>query len=505
MSKNQEPLLANWTEGRRGGSTPAALVHGLGSWAAREGPLFQRLADALRASMETGELPAGTLLPAERQLAGLLKVSRTTVVAAYETLRQEARIESRQGSGTRVLQTASSGSLPGADASPSFRQNPVYRGLVEDSAETIGFLGAHLPGTGFLPSDLGFLACELPKWTRRHGYVPAGLPELRQAVARHISGWGLPTSEDQVLITSGAQQAIGLAGALCLRPGEAVALEDPTYLGAVDVFGHLGARLVPVGVDRQGMRLDLLRQALQRVPARLVYLMPTFQNPTGASMPERTRRELARLCDELALPLLEDHTLSDLTLGAEPPPPVAAFSQSGLVMTVGSLSKLFWGGLRIGWIRAAEPLLARLLRTKLTMDLGSALPSEILAVKLLSRVDRAKRARRREVRELYDRLTALLKKHLPSWSWTAPAGGLSLWVRLPHGDANAFAQVALRHGVSVVPGTLTSPSGGCSDHLRLPFVLEPDQMTEGVQRLARAWEDFSPEARRMRAGPAVLV
>lgn len=505
MRKNQEPLSANWTGVSPGPGSVARFAQALGNWSEGGGPISRRLANSIRALIETVQLPPGSLLPAERPLAALLEVSRTTVVAAYETLRQEARIESRQGSGTRVRESSSPGPLPAAASSPFFLQNPVYRGLIEGSADTIEFLGAHLPGTGFLPSDLGFLQRELPKWTRRHGYVPAGLPELRQAVARHVSEWGLPTSENQVLITSGAQQAIGLAGALCLRPGDAVALEDPTYLGAVDVFGSLGARLVPVGMDRQGARLDLLREALTRTPARLLYLMPTFQNPTGALMPERARRELARLCDERRLPLVEDHTLSDLSLGAEPPPPVAAFSKSGLVMTVGSLSKLFWGGLRIGWIRAPEPLLARLLRVKLTLDLGCSLPSALLAVKLLSRADRAKRTRRREVRTLYERLVSLLKRHLPSWSFVPPAGGLSLWVRLPHGDADSFAQVALRHGVSVVPGTLASPTGGCSDHVRLPFVLEPGRMTEGVERLARAWEAFSPATRRDRESPPVLV
>jgi len=484
--------------------TDTDFVHALGNWAQGREPAYLRLAASVRTLIERGDLAPGSRLPAERALARLLAVSRTTVVAAYETLRQEARLASRQGSGTRVRETASSG--PGlATEGPSFRQNPVYKALIEGGAGTIEFLGAHLSGAGVLPTDLGFVKGELAKLTRGHGYVPAGLPELRRAVARHLEGWGLPTAEEEVLITSGAQQAIGLAGALFLRPGDAVVLEDPTYLGAMDVFGNLGARFVPVGVDKQGVRLDLLREAAASASARLLYLMPTFQNPTGVLMPERARRELARLCDDLRVPVVEDHTLSDLSLGPDPPPPIAAFSRGGLVMTVGSLSKLFWGGLRIGWIRAPEPVLARLLRLKITMDLGSSLVSEVLAVKLLSGAESAKRARRREVKERYECLAALLKRRLPSWSWLPPCGGLSLWVRLPHGNANAFAQVALRHGVSVVPGTLASPGGGCEGHLRLPFVLDPGAMREGVERLARAWNAYSPAARRERASLPVLV
>jgi DNA-binding transcriptional MocR family regulator len=267
-----------------------------------------------------------------------------------------------------------------------------------------------------------------------------------------------------------------------------------------------GAKLLPVGVGPAGARIDLLREIAKKASPRLLYLMPTFQNPTGALMPERERRAAARLSEELGLPILEDNTLADLSLGADPPPPIAAFAPAAPILTVGSLSKLFWGGLRVGWIRASEEILSRIARLKIIADLGGSILSQLAAVKLLAKADRVKQARRSQVRDRFDRLTGLLSRQLPGWTWTVPAGGLSLWVKLPQGDAIEFAQVALRHGVSVVPGPLASPDGGFADHLRLPFVLGREAMEEGVGRLARAWGAYTTSnASPARASLDVLV
>jgi DNA-binding transcriptional MocR family regulator len=332
-----------------------------------------------------------------------------------------------------------------------------------------------------------------------------GLPALRSAIARHLTGWGVATTEEQVLVTHGAQQAIGLAGALFIERGDTVVLEDPTYLGSIDIFTGLGARLAAVPVGGDAAWLARLEDLVKRAVPRLIYLMPTFQNPTGVVMPEACRRALARLSREMRIPILEDNTLADLSLGGKPPAPIAAFDSAAPVLTIGSLSKLFWGGLRIGWIRASEELLVRITRLKIMADLGGSLVGQLGAVRLIGEADRVRQARHREMRERLERLTKLLARHLPSWKWTNPAGGLSLWVKLPQGDANAFAQVALRHGVAVVPGTLASPGGGCADHLRIPFVLDAGPMKEGVERLARAWAAYAgaPGKRALAAG--VLV
>lgn len=473
------------------------FVNALGTWSQASGPVYQRLANGLRSAVLRGDITAGARVPAERNLSRLLAVSRTTVVSAYEVLRQEGWLESRRGSGTRV-RSAPRRPLSSREESPSFRRHPVYRSLIEGSGGTIEFLGAHLPGAGAIPGEIFALKTGVARLARDHGYLPAGLPELRRAIAARLDARGLPTKEQQILITSGAQQAIGLVASLFLQRGDAVALESPTYLGAMDLFTNAGAHLVPLPVGEHGVGPEALRDVIHRAAPRLVYLVPTFHNPTGALLPEPARREIAKIADETAVPLVEDDTLADLTLGAEPPPPIAAFSRGGPVLTVGSLSKVLWGGLRIGWIRAPEPMLSRLTRLKILTDLGCSILSQLAAVELLGRIEIIRRSRRREVRTKYARLAKLLHSLLPSWSWTPPAGGLSLWVKLPHGDATGFAQIALRHGVAVVPGPLASPDGGGVDRLRLPFVHDAETMTEGIQRLARAWRAFSPEARAER-------
>lgn len=488
--------------------TPAMVGAVLGPWADGEGPLYRKLARALAAAIDRGDIEAGSRLPAERVLAEALAVSRTTVVAAYETLRTDERVASRRGSGTRVRGSSSRGPALRLreDPSGSFRRHPVYRSLIEGSGDTIEFLGAHLPAPPLLSRELARVDEKaLEELASGPGYLPMGLPALRQAVARHLTGWGVPTSPEQVLVTHGAQQAIGLAGALFLERGDTVVLEDPTYLGSIDIFAGLGARLEPVPVGGDAAWLSRLKAVVARTAPRLVYLMPTFHNPTGAVMPETCRRGIARLAREMRVPIVEDNTLADLSLSGRPPAPIAAFDPSAPILTVGSLSKLFWGGLRIGWIRGSEELLAQITRLKIMADLGGSLVGQLGAVRLLARADAVRASRRREMQERLGRLTALLAKHLPSWKWREPAGGLSLWVELPEGDANAFAQVALRHGVAVVPGPLASPTGGCGDRLRLPFVLDAAPMEQGVERLARAWAAYAgASGARIRAAKVLV-
>jgi DNA-binding transcriptional MocR family regulator len=377
--------------------------------------------------------------------------------------------------------------------------------LVETHGDIVDFLGTHLPGLGAL-ADRFLSADDGPAdWAREPGYFPLGLPELRRAIARHLSRGGLPTAEDQVLVTSGAQQAIGLVAALFLRRGDEVALEDPTYLGAIDIFQEVGARLIPIPVGNDGLRLDALRETLGTDRPRLIYAMPTFQNPTGAVLPESGRRRLARLCEERGIPLVEDNTLAELALDGEPPPPVAAFAAKAPILTIGSLSKLVWAGLRIGWVRAAEPVIARLAPRKTIGDLGSSVPSQVAALKFFRDAERIRALRRREIAERRARLLRELERQLPAWTYTRPAGGLSVWVRLPHGSAAEFARVALQYGVSVLPGTVTSPTGRFTDHLRLPFVLEGSAIREGVDRLARAWRAYAPASRPEGPRLGVLV
>jgi DNA-binding transcriptional MocR family regulator len=490
-------MATNWTEtaGARD-LTPRTLVTRLGDWTSGDGPLYRRLAERVRLCIEHGELPPGTRLPPERLLARALAVSRTTVVGAYDLLRDQALLESRQGSGTWVADLAEThGHRPSAIAP----RPPTLLGFLGGGSGAVELLGAHLPGVpDVFASALQSAQGDLDELVRQPGYFRLGLPSLRREIAQFLTRSGLPTREDQLVVTTGAQQAISLSAAAFLQPGDAVVIEDPSYVGAINAFRNAGARIVSVPTGADGVAPSAVREAVVRHSARLVYLMPTFQNPTGAVLPETRRRDLARLSDELQVPIVEDNTLADIVFGAPPPPPIAAFVKDGPVMTIGSMSKLFWAGLRVGWIRGPEAALSRIIQQKVVADMGGSVPSQCIATHILAQSEKVKRTRRKQVGATLDLIVGLIAKHLPGWTFRRPQGGLVLWLRMPEGDANELAQVALRHGVAIVPGSLTSPEGGWADHVRVPLVPDEALMTDAFGRLGQAWDVYRAGARRTR-------
>jgi DNA-binding transcriptional MocR family regulator len=481
------------------------ITTALGDWSSGPEPLQRKLADALRGAIERGDLPPGTRLPAERALAQSLAVSRSTVVAALDGLRAEGLVVSRQGSGTRVAVDARR-RLPPPDPSDAVRRNVVTTAFVEGSSGAIELLGAHVEALPSLTPEVFAEAMQdLAPWLSSPGYVPLGLPPLREAIARLLSSKGVPTSPEEVLVTNGAQQGLALAAALFVRPGDAVLLESPTYLTAIDLLRGAGGRLHGVPSGQDGVDVPALREAVDRHAPSLLYLMPTFHNPVGGVLPAAGREAVAQLVESRGLVLVEDEALGELLLGEEPPPSIARWAPDASVLTLGSMSKVFWAGLRVGWVRAPAELIRRLGRLKAVADIGSSLPSQVVAVRLLRTFEQSCAQRRALVTQSRDALVQMLRQHLPSWSFELPRGGLSLWVRLPYGDAAELAQVARRHGVSIVPGHLASPEGGHADRLRLPLTLPPPVLEEGVRRLAGAWEAYAPAAERRRTVLDVLV
>ena len=454
---------------------------------------YQRLAGVLREAIGQGELPAGSRLPPERNLARSLGVSRTTVVAAYDLLKQEGLLRGRQGSGTFVdgLLSVSSGS-------------PVQRAVEQARPGVVDFSMATAEASPLVARALEEVARHPGRSIEGPGYLPGGLPALRRQVAAHLLARGIPTSEDQVIVTSGAQQAISLVAALYVRPGEPVVIESPTFPGALDAFRAAGARLVPLEVDGGPVAADAVRDAITRTGARLAYLIATHQNPTSSTMSEPERRRLARVARHLQVPIVDDATLAELALDAEPPPPVASFDPGAPLLTVGSASKVFWGGLRVGWIRAPADVILCLAQLKATSDLGSSLLSQHATVELLRRADEARAARRRQLAPRRDTLESLLSSHLPSWTWQHAGGGLSMWVRLPFGDAGELAGVARSHGVAFAPGPAFTVGDAGRDRLRLVFSLPPSQLELGVRRLAEAWTAYQVGARPVSTRHAIV-
>ncbi|HLQ32283.1 MAG TPA: PLP-dependent aminotransferase family protein [Chloroflexota bacterium] len=468
----------------------------LGNWAEGRGPLYARLTSALARAVDRGDLTPGTRLPPERWLAAALSVSRSTVVASYDRLADQQWLERRQGSGTYIRADGRRRDGTRQDElAASLDRNTMFRGLITGTGDTIDF---SLAAPTAAPAVVEALH-SLPKYAPDaaaigQGYVPAGLPALRAAVARYLTDAGLATSDSQVLVTTGGQQALALLASLWITPGDPVAVENPTYPGALDAFRSARARLLAVAVDEQGVRVDALRDLLGRMSPRLVYISSSFNNPTGAMLPHGRRRDLARLAQEFQIPIVEDLVLSEIALTDAPVPPPAAAMAGDWAIAVGSMSKLFWGGLRVGWIRAPEQVIFRLAQLKAVADLGTSMVAQWLCIELLNRVEEVRSWRLLDTRKRLGTLTESLADLLPSWTWRMPDGGNDLWVRLPHGSASDFLQLAVRYGVMAAAGPLFSVDGGHADHVRLPFVLEPDQLREGVRRLADAWQAYLPRS-----------
>jgi DNA-binding transcriptional MocR family regulator len=466
----------------------------LEGWRLGEGPLQRRLAAALASAVERNDLLPGTKLPPERVLAAQLGVARTTVSAAYELLERQGLVDRRQGRGTHV--TGGDGTPAGlraADLTTSLQRNVIFRRLTDRSADAIDLLGSSAPPGAAIRQAVAAAAgaIDLDELMSDHGYYPLGYPPLRLAVAAHLSARGLPTTQEQVLVTGGAQQAISLLAAYYVSPGSVVVLEDPTFPGAVDAFHAAGGRILSVPLHAAGADIELIAATISESTVRAVYLMPTFHNPAGAVMPEAARRELARFGRASGVPIIEDNTLAELALGCEPPPPLAAYGRDAHIVSIGSLSKLVWAGLRVGWIRAPRSVIAQLGQLKAVADLGSSLISQAIAVSVLADAERISDLRRRELTGRRALLEDLLHSMLPDWRWRRPQGGLFIWARLPAGSSTELAQLAGRRGVLIAPGPFMSPTGRFDEFIRLPFDHEPAVLHEGVRRLASAWQSYA--------------
>jgi DNA-binding transcriptional MocR family regulator len=462
----------------------------LTGWRDRPGPRYARLAAALLEAIDQQTLARGTRLPAERTLAAVTGTSRGTVVACFDQLAEAGVLTRRQGAGTYVAGRPSWAArrAPGTVATMLLRRVAEDRETIDLSVSAPGDL-RHLP-----PADPEAAWQSLDG----HGLDPAGLPALRAEVARHLSvHQGLPTEPDQLVITAGAQEALWLLSRVL--PGTRVLASCPSYPGLAGVLSGTRAQLIRVPADAAGEDPAAVARA-GRSPGGIAYLMPTGHNPTGAVMPPLRRQALAAIADAGRVTVVEDLTLADLALGAGggAPPPLAALSTQ--VITVGSVSKVLWGGLRVGWIRAGEPLRSAAIARKSALNLGTAVISQALAAQLLAAIDAPwLGAHRAALTERRDLLASLLRKHLPAWRTRPPDAGLSLWAELPLDNADAFTLVAARHGVTVMAG-----SGACADgrhrhFVRLSFAEQPSTLELAAERLAAAWE---MHAETLAASPA---
>ncbi|MET0989303.1 MAG: PLP-dependent aminotransferase family protein [Glaciihabitans sp.] len=361
---------------------------------------YVALADRIRLLVIDGRIPLGTRVPAERDLAAQLGVSRTTISAAYAQLRDSGFLRSTRGSGSVATLPAAISILPTAG-----------------SGELLDFSKATMPSLPAVADAARRAAEQLPAHLGGSGFDHVGLPALRQAVADRYTSRGLPTTPDQVMITVGAQHAIALIARTLLERGDRALVESPSYPHAFEALRLAGARLVPVSVSTEdGWDEEGFEQVMRRTSPSVGYLMPDFHNPTGQSMTPQFRERALGLAARLGTTLVADETMAELAIDEVPDVlPFAAYAPPGSSpILVGSVGKTVWGGLRVGWVRAEPRVIERLVRARSAGDLGTPILEQLIVTDLLQDYDQILASRRAYLREGRDRLERLLAEKLRS-------------------------------------------------------------------------------------------
>ncbi len=476
------------------------LARLLGHWHAlpgrRRNPDYAALAGAIRGLLADGRLPLGIRLPAERELAEALKVSRTTVTAAYRELRDSGHLTSRRGAGSWTT-------LPGGHRVAS---SGLWTPLNDLDMIDLGCAALAAPPE-LIPAARA-AAEELPRYLGDAGYHPTGLLELREAVARLYADRGLPTGPDQIMVTSGTQHALDLVVRLTVPAGAGVLVESPTYPNALAALSARRARIATHGLDagRDGWDAEMLLTGLRQTSPRLAYVIPEFHNPTGHLMPVELRERLVAAAHASGTDLVVDESFVDLPLDGTPmPPPAAVFDRHSRVISIGGMSKAYWGGLRIGWVRASAPTVQRLAAARVGVDMASPVLDQLVAVQLLDRRDEIVPARRVQLAAQRDALLAAVREQLPEWRIRVPSGGVTLWAELDGPISSALSRAAEEVGVRLAPGPRFGLDGTLERFLRLPFTLPADDLTDAVKRIAAVRHDLDRATRPEWRKPAIIA
>jgi len=469
-------------------------------------PLYAHLVELLEAGIARGDLPSGARLPPERDLAKRLRISRTTVVSAYRELEARGLLRAYVGRGTFVCAPPDPSGAPfawrGKIAAAALRSSDsTLRDTIRHSSDArVLSLAAGEPAIDCFPAARFQQALDhvlkresLAVW--RLGPVE-GQPPLREAIADRF---GVPV--ESVLALAGAQQGLDLLARCLVDPGDAVVIDRPGYLGAIQSFNAAGAKLV--GWDVRSADMDELEDLLVRYRPKLIYTNPSFQNPTGVTMPIRARRELLRLAGRYRVPIVEDSTYSELYFvdSAPPPPSLRELDTQNLVVHLNSFSKVLAPGLRLGWISAAPSIVEQMAIIKQRLDPHTQNLVQFALARLVRdgsfdahlKTLRAEHARRCAM------LVSAIQRHVPAGMlrFARPQGGLYLWCRLAPGlNSRTLLDRALGAGVAFVPGHAFYADPAGDSELRLCFSsVRPDAIDRAVERLARSLAEMAKPAR----------
>lgn len=481
-------------------------------------PIYLQISREIRRRILAQELEPGILLPPERRLAGELGVNRSTVLSAYRELKREGLVDARVGRGTAVrLPREARGGFPSYGTLPwnqLFRErdargdDPVLRDLMEmtERGDVIP-MAIGLPAPELLPLEL-YRELMLEVLTAAGSTALSHSPTEGSSVLREtLSSWmnerGVDCEPSEVLVLSGSQQGLDLIARTLLAPGDTVVVEEPTYIGALQTFRAARARLVSVPIDEDGLRTDLLERVFERERPKLLYTLPTFQNPSGVVMSLERRRELLELCRRYQVPVVEDDPYSELRYDGEPIPSLKALDRHGLVVYLSTISKVLFPGLRLGWLVAQRPAVHQLALAKQGVDLHSGTPAQYFLDLFLKRgyyqrhLDQVCASYRRR-RDRMDR--ALCRLAPDDLSWSKPDGGFYIWCRLPKEcNRSQLSPRAAAAGVSFLPGWACYVDPPETTDVRLNFSHPPEEEIEtGVQRFIEAAHECSSGPRSSR-------
>jgi len=367
--------------------------------------------------------------------------------------------------------------------------------------------GGGLPAPDVFPLDEFREACdrvlrehgpEALQYSTTEGYLP-----LREQIARHSARYNLLVEPENILLTSGSQQALDLIGKIFINRGDHILVEDPSYLGALQAWNAYGAQYVTVPVDKQGMNTDLLEEALRAGP-KFIYVLPNFQNPTGVTLSLERRRKLVELADRYGVPIIEDDPYGQLRFEGDHLPAVVTLDDQfrnnhgkcyhGNVIYLSTFSKTLSPGLRLGWVVAPAEVIRKLVQAKQGTDLHTATFNQLVAYEV-SRggfLDQHVKLIRRVYKERRDVMLAAMDRYFPSEvDWTQPEGGLFLWGVIPEYLNSAdVLKDAIKHKVAFVPGAPFYPNGGGHNTMRINFsYASPEKIQEGISRLGEVLYD----------------
>lgn len=476
-------------------------------------PLFRQICDRIIEMVESGALEAGDRLPPTRTMAKNLGAHRSTVIRAYDELRAKGYVESRAGSYTTVRRRSR---WPGArvpDSPPSGRSAVDWFGRRLGTVRTLkrhpaperlrsATLGEEIDFAE-LSADPALAPAEALRSFLRRTLVtnpgavldyadPAGWYPLRETLAARLRLHGVAAGPEEILITAGAQHAIDLILRLLVRPGESIAVEAPTYGMGHALFRFHGVRPVEVPMGSDGMDLDRLEEVLARDRPRMVYTMPNFQNPTGITMSQGRRERLLGMCERHSVPILEDGFEEEMKYFGQAVLPIKSMDARGIVLYVGTFSKVVFPGLRLGWIAAPRSVVEDLTEIHYVTSLSGNTLAQAAVARFVA-AGAYERYLRRVHRSFRGRMQIMLQgleTHMPEGcSWTRPEGGYTVWLTLPEEGRSEeeIEEQCGEFGVRVSPGRLYYLTPRSEPHLRLSIsCVDRTRIQEGCRRLGRA-------------------